>query len=240
MFRCLAFVCALCLAFAAPGFADDSAALEAYTLRAPETSRVYVNGVLLGEESVISAGIESAHSARVPEGAASQSDCVYAFECAGAPEIRVIDAKGRPQEIEISGGAYSALRNYDDALFEDLPYQDAMAAIEPCFNTLLEFAVEIKSFSHISRLTVKDSRAYAVLLEYSAWKNPSNEKGVSCRHDNFACSNFIILAQDAFCCDVSEDFYCKYNFTDTRDTCVYTLYFMAVNGKWLLYDFVIQ
>lgn len=240
MFRCLALICALCLAFAMPGFADEAAAGDTYTLRALETSRVYVNGVLLGDDSVILAGIESEYTARLPEGAASQSERVYAFECEGAPDIRVIDSQGRDQALECSNGAYTALRNYDDKLFESETYIDALAAIEPCFKTLLEFVVEIRSFSHISRLTLKDSRAYDRLFEYSAWKNPSNEKGVSCRHENFKRSNFVMLAQDAFCVEVSEDFYCHYNILDTRDTCAYTMYFKAVNAKWLLYDFVIH
>ena len=205
-----------------------------YTVTAQESSCVYVNDILLGEEYITQSNIKSVYEGHLPIDAPSLNGCIYTFGCCfKQAEITVEDAFGNTQTLTNDGNDYNALINFEnDALSA---YDDQVQLI---LRLLAGYSVGLSSKEELNKRVVNNSDAADIIYEYGQWKSTAARRG---EFKNQACTDRLRIDENRFCARVTADYICTYQ---TADDCPYTLdylmFFEVQNGYVKLYDFTAQ
>ena len=201
-----------------------------YTVRAPMTSSVTVDGTVLGAESLTETNIATEWDEHLLEGMPSQKECSYQFtRCFSEPVVAATDYLGRSQTVTREGNAFTAVRCWDNDRFqEDIP------RVEEVLHAVADYIVGIRTVGQARAYCVKDSPASNTMYMYSLWTSTTASRA---RIEDFVCEDFIALSDDFFCCHVTANFICTFRSRDdTTYNLDYEMYFQKQKDRWALYD----
>ncbi len=203
---------------------------QSFTVRAPASSTVTVNGVPL--ETATETNLDCSIGEGIYAGYDAMTEKQYEVTWyLSKPAVAVTDQKGREQSLEETGkDSFFAQYNYDDEAFS--PYlNDCVTAVD----TLVLYTVGIKNVYEMYKLTLNPSRAYDFISEYHKWESAHAGPG---RTENLVCTHFIDLGQGEFGCEISGRSVCSYRTRDDTITDInYLMVFRITDGKAMLKDF---
>ena len=214
--------------------AEEAPARIACTVTVPSGFTVAVDGATLSASDVIEGDIATASAGMLPEGVPSPTLVRYAFLSeSGAPEIRVTDASGNPQDVAQDGEhAWSCPLPQDLTLKEQ--YEDAI--VEVAKRIAKYSSKELKQGS-VLKYCAKGSPAYASISNFdNTWgKTPDGSK-----FENIETSDYYLYSEDCFSCRVRFDYVARYNKDSKTYPTAYTLYFVRQGKSGKLYNFTLS
>ncbi|MBQ1255942.1 MAG: hypothetical protein IIX93_01540 [Clostridia bacterium] len=204
-------------------------------VKAPESSVVTVNGVLMTDEYAVESGIDSIYDGHLLENVPSQKEVKYAFTDKNpTAEVVVVDAKGREQKVELADGVYTAVRNYDDeecAQFRDL--------VEKTLVATARYTVGFTNIYGTSKYVEPKTTAYDYLYLYSCG---GSEKALEISEfKNVVVEDFVMLSEDSFACVAKATYNCVYSTKGTIEYNIdYLLFYKKYPDGWRVYDMVFR
>jgi len=204
-----------------------------YYVQAPQTSQVYADGELLGAEYIVERGIMTGVEEYLLPDILPPTNVVYRMETYfGEPEFRVVDWKGRDQELVTEeSGRRVAQTVYDDAEMRELHEEHIMEVAQ----AFARFTIGDASAHSMLQMIYKDSNAYRYVRGFdTSWFFATFSKSFA----NGRTENYVLYKDDFFSCDVYFDFTVQYRQETRTYDSAYTLYFRNDGKSWLLYDIV--
>lgn len=206
---------------------------SSYMITVPESSKVYADGQLLGDEAIIESGMELT-SEYLPEGIERTKWCTYSVErCFSVPAFSVEDSKGRVQAfMPNSEGRLTAQVNYDDAEMREA----VEARVIKTARAFSQFTSDDLSDSTMMRYIKEDSKAHKYIRGFDGgWFMP--HRGFE--YENMRTENYVVCSEDMFYCDVYFDYIIKYKSTTEVYPTTYTFFFEKEGDEWMMFDFTI-
>ena len=202
-----------------------------YTVSAPESSEVFVNGVRLSQ------GYNDGTKKELPELKsiyyAGEKPCITGYEFSlycGEPEIFAVDFTGAecvPAE-EKEGYDYAFVQAEDEALKSELSEYILEVARTSC-----NYATNDIPYSSLIPYINKEAPIYQRLL-YAYTQFYADHTAV--RFENETVRNLIRYDENNFSCDVDFDHYVTFKGKEFHFFVSYTFFFEYIDGRWLIGD----
>ena len=206
---------------------------EAYTIEAPSTSTVYVNGVALGRENITQDGIpEFEIIIDPPEGVVIPTRCVYHFErYFGVDSVRVVDAKGVDNPVTQDGHIYVAAMNYDDA-YMSATFDERVIEVSRQISCYMSTDY---SLYNVSKNLTSEGPAYQKLVGFDLKWIASHR---SYDFIDIKVEHYVQYTEELFSVEISYTFKVIYYSADPEFyPTAYRLYFKKVGDVWKVHDF---
>lgn len=206
---------------------------KAYRITVPETSVVYADGVLLGENDVVETGI-ALSDGYCPENLEQAEWRTYSVErCFRIPDFDVTDAKGRSQIIVPNDdGQLVAKLNYDDAQMKG-ELEEYVVKVAQVF---ARFTSDDASTSAIMKFIKNDTKAAKYISGFDGGWFLAHK---SVDFENMRTEKYISYNETTFSCNVYFDYIIRYKKTTEVYPTGYSFFFEKAGDYWLLFDFSI-
>ena len=203
-----------------------------YTVEAPETATVYVDGKPLTEEDITIRGIPEFETVELPSGASVPSRCVYEFErYFGVSEVTCEDRYGEDCDMTQDGREYSAAFHYDDSRMAEALDERVTEVVRrlTCFMSNDYALRQLKKDMIDGCSAEKKCEAFDLrwILDHRGYE-----------FYNMDVRNYVSYGEKCFSVETRYDFQVIYKRSDPQTyPTAYRLYFQKDGDEWKLFDF---
>ena len=203
-----------------------------YDYKIPSYATITVDGVELGEESII--GEEKLFfDGHMPSSGEAYTLVSYRFTThLGKPEVRVTDEQGDEITLRAMGqDIYEFEYQYDDSLKDEYEATAVEFVERWC-----AFSTHNKSQNYVLDVVVKNSTAYSFIRNYeTTWITEADKYSFS----DVSTANFLKLDEEVVCCEVSLTHYTKSKGKENTYPVRMRVYMQGSGKNIKIYDFEI-